>query len=283
MARPKARGARIVWGLIGAVILLAAASTTFFASTLEVRYERDVNRMVFNDNTELLDDLRRRAGLVGDSLAQVLASSPAPVAAKPYIVVSIEEHRLWYRQGDSVLFTTEVATGSGKVLERAEGDTHWKFETPRGRLTVESKEIDPVWVPPDWHFIEQAQKRGLGIVRLNRGQNIATSDGGVITVAGSDIVKQLPGGGQMSLDAGEDRELVVDGNLIIPPFGTNQRKYKGVLGTHRLNIGDGYALHGTNKPETIGRSVSHGCVRLRNEDIARLYEIVQVGTPVFIY
>ena len=50
---------------------------------------------------------------------------------------------------------------------------------------------------------------------------------------------------------------------MIPPFGTNQRKYKGVLGTHRLVLGDGYALHGTDKPESIGRSVSHGCVRLR--------------------
>jgi lipoprotein-anchoring transpeptidase ErfK/SrfK len=76
---------------------------------------------------------------------------------------------------------------------------------------------------------------------------------------------------------------VVGGNIVIPPFGTNQRKYQGVLGTHRLNLGDGYALHGTNRPETIGRSVSHGCVRLRNEDIAKLYEIVPLGTVVFIY
>jgi len=29
--------------------------------------------------------------------------------------------------------------------------------------------------------------------------------------------------------------------------------------------------------------VSHGCVRLRNEDVARLYELVPVGTPVYIY
>lgn len=278
-----ARGGRFVWGLIASVILLAVLNTVLFANTLEVRYERDVSRMVFNDNTELLDDLRRRAGLESDSLAKLLTSIPAPTPNKPYIVVSIEEHRLWYRQGDSILFTAEVATGSGKVLERAEGDTHWRFETPRGRLTVESKETDPVWIPPDWHYVEQAQKRGLGIVRLSRGQQLPTSDGGVITVAGSDVVKQYPDGRLTRIEAGEDRELVAEGNLIIPPFGTNQRKYRGVLGTHRLNIGDGYALHGTNKPETIGRSVSHGCVRLRNEDISKLYEMVPTGTPVFIY
>jgi lipoprotein-anchoring transpeptidase ErfK/SrfK len=48
-------------------------------------------------------------------------------------------------------------------------------------------------------------------------------------------------------------------------------------------MGDGYGIHGTNDPSSIGRSVSHGCVRLRNEDIATLYDMVEVGTPVYIY
>jgi len=277
------RGGSIIWALIGSVVLIGIASTMLFADTLAIRYERDVSRIVFNDNVEMLTDLKRRAGVETDSLTQVLAANPEPSEGKPYLVVSIEEHRLWYKQRDSVLFTTEVATGSGKVLEQAGDDSHWKFETPRGRLTVVSKEEDPVWIPPDWHFVEQAQKRGLGIVRLSRGQNLLVADGSTITVAGSDVVKRSSDGRLTPLDAGEDRELVSGGNIIIPPFGTNQRKYKGVLGTHRLNLGDGYALHGTNKPETIGRSVSHGCVRLRNEDIARLYQIVPIGTPVFIY
>lgn len=272
-----------MWGLVGAVMLLAVVSTWLLASTLERRLVRDISRMVFNDNTELLDELRLQAGLQADSLQQLLASKSEPSTNTPYLVVSIEEHRLWYRQGDSILFTTQVATGSGKILERTGGDSHWKFETPRGRLIVQSKETEPVWVPPDWHYVEQAQRRGLGVVRLNRGEAIPAGDGSVITVAGSDVVKKYPDGRLTSVGAGEGEELVAGGNIIIPPFGTNQRKHRGVLGTHRLNIGDGYALHGTNRPETIGRSVSHGCIRLRNEDIATLYEIVPIGTPVFIY
>lgn len=269
--------------MIGAVLALGVAATMLFADTLKIRYERDVSRMVFNDNAEYLSQLRRQAGLETDSMARVLASSPEPSATQPYLVVSIEEHRLWYRQGDSVIFTTQVATGSGRVLDQSGGDSHWKFETPRGRLSVVSKEIQPVWVPPDWHYVEQAQKRGLGIVRLSRGQKIPTGDGQFVSVAGSDVVIQSPDGRQTPIEATDGREIVAGGNIIIPPFGTNQRKYQGVLGTHRLNIGDGYALHGTNRPETIGRSVSHGCVRLRNEDIATLYELVPVGTPIFIY
>ncbi len=281
-ARDAPTGRGLLW-LAGAVTLVGVASLLLLAETLTVRFERDVNRMVFNDNVELLVELRRLAGFEGDSLEQLLASSPEPVAGEPYVVVSIEEHRLWYRQGDSVLFVADVATGSGRVLEGTGSESHWRFETPRGRLTVESKELDPVWVAPDWHYVEQALSRGLGIVRLVRGKPIPLPDGGSITVSGADVVKAHSDGRLAPVTVEEVADLVSGGNLIVPPFGTNQRKHKGVLGTHRINIGDGYSLHGTNDPESIGRSVSHGCVRLRNEDIARLYEMVSLGTPVFIY
>ena len=277
------RNLRVFLASIATLTALLGATTVLVANTLEVRYARDVSRMVFNDNTALLDQLRSSAGVERDSLEGLLSAGSAPPQDKPYIVVSIEDHRLWFRRGDSVLFTTEVATGSGRVLEKSGADVHWRFETPRGRLMVESKEENPVWVAPEWHYVEEAQRRGLGVVRLNRRQRLAVGDGSFLTVAGSDVVKRYPDGRQTIADASEGSELVAGGNIVIPPFGTNQRKYQGVLGTHRLNIGDGYALHGTNRPETVGRSVSHGCVRLRNEDIAKLYEMVPIGTPVFIY
>ena len=69
----------------------------------------------------------------------------------------------------------------------------------------------------------------------------------------------------------------------LPPYGTNQRKYMGVLGTHRLEMGDGYGIHGTDAPESIGKSASHGCVRMLNADIDKLYDMVGVGTAVYIY
>jgi lipoprotein-anchoring transpeptidase ErfK/SrfK len=277
-------GGLIAWGLILAVLALMAASSALFARTALVRHERDVSRMVFNDNVQLLDEVRKTSGALDDSLAKVSVTSDAIPTTKPYIVVSIEDHRLWYKLRDSILFTAPVATGSGKELEGTGGEAHWKFETPRGRLVVQAKEQDPSWTPPDWHFVEQARKRGLGIVRLNRGQSIAANDGSEITVDGTDVVRRYPDGRVVPLGEGkEGHEIVAGGNIVIPPYGTTQRKYKGVLGTHRLVMGDGYALHGTDDPDSIGRSVSHGCVRLRNEDIAQLYSIVDVGTPVYIY
>ena len=44
----------------------------------------------------------------------------------------------------------------------------------------------------------------------------------------------------------------------------------------------GFGIHGTNQPETIGTEASEGCVRLRNEDVIRLYPFIAVGTKVEI-
>ncbi|HWJ24797.1 MAG TPA: L,D-transpeptidase [Gemmatimonadaceae bacterium] len=276
-------GGAMAWGLIAAVIALLGVSTALFAKTADVRYQRDVTRMVFNDNLQLLEDVKRSVGAAQDTLEQLSASTPDQPADKPYIVVSIEDHRLWYKQGEQVLFETQVATGSGKVLEHGGAGDHWKFETPRGRLVVQGKDTAPAWVPPDWHFVEVASKKGLGIRKLNRGDEIPLGDGAVITVDGNDVVKRYPDGREVPFQVKEGKEIVANGNVIVPPFGTNQRKYLGVLGTHRLELGDGYGIHGTDDPSSIGKSASHGCVRLRNEDIETLYQMVPLGTPVYIY
>ncbi|NGQ93635.1 L,D-transpeptidase family protein [Brevibacillus sp. SYP-B805] len=50
-----------------------------------------------------------------------------------------------------------------------------------------------------------------------------------------------------------------------------------------LNVSWGlYGIHGTNRPELVGRYVSHGCFRMRNRDIEKLYDLVPLGTPVLI-
>jgi hypothetical protein len=41
-------------------------------------------------------------------------------------------------------------------------------------------------------------------------------------------------------------------------------------------------IHGTNHEEKIGEPASHGCIRMKNADIAELFELVEVGTPVVI-
>lgn len=51
-----------------------------------------------------------------------------------------------------------------------------------------------------------------------------------------------------------------------------------------LNVPWGlYGIHGTNEPWLMGRDASHGCIRMRNRDVEKLYQLVPVGTPVLIY
>lgn len=270
-------------GAIGVTVIVLVLSSVVVLNALEVRYRRDIHRIGFNSNWDLLDDVRTRVGVEQDSLESVLAASPEPTVQDAYVVISLADRRLWYRKGDETVFTTGVAVGSGKSLVQTGSRKEWKFDTPRGRLLVQSKEVGPVWVPPDWHYVELARKRGLGVVHLVRDKPIDVGDGSTITVVGNAVVRRLPDDRMEEFSVVEDREIVAGGNVVIPPFGTNQRRYTDVLGTHRLNLGDGYALHGTNKPESIGQAVSHGCVRLRNEDVAYLYSVVEVGTPVYIY
>jgi hypothetical protein len=283
MVRFFGHGRGVAFYLIAAMLLLTAASTALFAHTASLRLHRDVGRMILDDDEDLLEGVKWGASATADAL-RLAEQSATPPADQPYIVVSTADRELWYKKGEEVLFHTQVATGSGKTLvKEGGGDNVWKFETPRGRLSVLSKEENPVWAPPDWHYVEQARKRKAGLVRLERGQSISTSDGGVITVSGNEVVKRSPDGSSTPLSASDGREIMVDGRLIVPPLGTTQRRYEGVLGNRRINLGNGYALHGTNNPASIGQAVSHGCVRLRNEDIEKLYPMVPVGTPVYIY
>jgi lipoprotein-anchoring transpeptidase ErfK/SrfK len=41
-------------------------------------------------------------------------------------------------------------------------------------------------------------------------------------------------------------------------------------------------IHGTNQPDLVGKDVSHGCIRMRNDQITRLSKILPLGTPVSI-
>jgi lipoprotein-anchoring transpeptidase ErfK/SrfK len=45
----------------------------------------------------------------------------------------------------------------------------------------------------------------------------------------------------------------------------------------------GYGIHGTNNPASIGKVVSHGCIRMYNQDVLELSRLVPIGTPVRIF
>jgi lipoprotein-anchoring transpeptidase ErfK/SrfK len=65
------------------------------------------------------------------------------------------------------------------------------------------------------------------------------------------------------------------------PYAFGLSGYSNVLTS--FDGGDGViGIHGTNADWSVGHAVSHGCVRLHNRDIARLYKLVPLGTPVLV-
>lgn len=65
---------------------------------------------------------------------------------------------------------------------------------------------------------------------------------------------------------------------VVPPGKANP------LGTRWLGLGNrGYGIHGTNDPKSIGKSVSHGCIRMRNADVEELFELLRVGDVVELH
>ncbi len=146
---------------------------------------------------------------------------------QPYIVVDTARNHLYIKRRDRVMLDALASTGSGTILDKpGEAKGQWIFDTPRGEFTVQSKLVNPVWVKPDWAFIEE----GLAV-----------------------------------------------------PKSAADRIEPGVLGEYALGFGKGYFIHGTLYPRLLGKNVTHGCIRLNDDDLKSVYQLARVGTPIMIF
>jgi hypothetical protein len=197
------------------------------------------------------------------------------------VMVSLERKRLWLVVRGDTVFSAPIAIGTGSVFRFA--DRTYVFRTPRGERQILYKETDPNWTPPDWHYYEKAVNRGLEPVHLDEGDRAELSDGTFIEVRGNQVGRINRWGNWWPFTPGT--EIIFDGKIYIPPIGSPQRKIPNALGPVKLSIGDGYLIHGTHRynSESIGSAASHGCIRMRNEDVQALARMVEVGTAVYIY
>jgi hypothetical protein len=264
-------------GLLGYALTTEAINLRDSASYRE--YQR-INKVMREWKEERLENIEREMETSAARVSHLegeVESKEAEIRdlrdTRQVITVSTEENKVYLRRDGEVLFEGVASTGKG--FTRLAGGKMRDFATPVGRFKIISKEENPVWVPPDWHYLEKSSN----VVRLSRGSVIGTPDNH-LKVVGNNVVR-VSNGMQTTLPQGQ--EIYFGGAIVIPPIGTQQRRYPDVLGTRRLNLGDGYALHGTQAVSQLGQSVSHGCIRLRNADIEKLYEMVNVGDEVIIY
>ena len=79
-----------------------------------------------------------------------------------------------------------------------------------------------------------------------------------------------------------DWAFVEEGKKV-PPTDSPLRIEKGKLGKYALDLGERVMIHGTNEPASIGRKVTHGCIRLPHDMLSMLWKEVGVGTEVYIF
>jgi L,D-transpeptidase YbiS len=143
-----------------------------------------------------------------------------------YLLIDTADNRVTLWQGEVKLRDMPASCGSGNVLEDTASGRRWVFDTPRGQHRIQSKVEKPLWIKPDWAFLEEGQP---------------------------------------------------------VPANAAQRAEPGAMGDYALGLGKGYFIHGTLYKRMLGRNVSHGCVRLGDEDLAHLFRTVPIGTRVFIF
>jgi hypothetical protein len=79
-----------------------------------------------------------------------------------------------------------------------------------------------------------------------------------------------------------DWAFVEEGLPIPPPEHPSRYEY-GVLGDYAMALGDGYLIHGTLYKRFIGMPVTHGCVRLNDDDLEAVFSSMSIGSKVYIF
>ena len=180
--------------------------------------EPDLTPLTESERRELRD-LRRRAEATE---SKIRALRPRGT----YLIIDTGRNRLTLVKSDKPVLEAVCSTGSGRALADPARKRRWVFDTPRGEFYIRAKHPSPVWIKPDWAFLEE----------------------------GEPIPRKLA-----------------------------ERLAPMELGDYAMDLGDGYLIHGTLYPRALGLSVTHGCVRLGDDDLDTVYHTARIGTPVYIY
>jgi len=148
-------------------------------------------------------------------------------SGQSYLVINTIDNKFRLYQNKKLIREGSCSTGSYTRLTNAEGSRQWIFKTPRGRFSIQQKITAPLWVRPDWSFVEEG--------------------------------------------------------VPIPPPNDESRYEYGVLGDYAMSLGDGYLIHGTIYKRLLGMPVTHGCVRLNDEDLEAIYDNMNIGSKVYIF
>lgn len=214
--------------------------------------------------------------------------------------LAIELPRRWFRRGPwiaaSLLLAAICVSGSGYRYRPYDGPAVPREDITAAAAKEENRRLSVA-------LARQAPRGAyIAIDRANNRMYLRQGDKTLLDAVCSS------GSGNLLRDPAGDREWVFDtpagvfkvrGKTENPvwrkpdwafieegepvPGDPGERIEYGVLGEYALDLGDGYLIHGTLYERLLGRSVTHGCVRLGRDDLRTLYKASPVGTQVFIF
>jgi lipoprotein-anchoring transpeptidase ErfK/SrfK len=181
------------------------------------------------NKTELKNDpaYKKQMSQLAKDEQKLFRKFVAYTPGQSYLVINTTDNRFSLYRNKKLVREGFCSTGSYTRLTNAEGSRHWIFKTPKGRFWIQEKITSPLWVRPDWSFVEEG--------------------------------------------------------LPIPPKNDESRYEYGVLGDYAMSLGDGYLIHGTIYKRFLGMPVTHGCVRLNDDDLEAIYNTLNIGSKVYIF
>ena len=172
-------------------------------------------------------EYRKIVNSLNNEVGRLSAKYNSLTPGQSYIVINTTENKFSLYRNRQLVREGFCSSGSYIRLVTPEGSREWIFRTPKGVFRIQQKVVKPMWIKPDWAFIEEG--------------------------------------------------------LPVPPPNHESRYERGVLGDYALSLGDGYLIHGTLYQRFIGLPVTHGCIRLGDEDLKEVFNTLNVGSKVFIF
>jgi lipoprotein-anchoring transpeptidase ErfK/SrfK len=134
------------------------------------------------------------------------------------------------------------------------------------------------------------------VLYLKKGKEILRQ---AVISCGSGSILEEPGGKRTWVFDTPRGEFQVKSKLVEPtwvkpdwafieegkevPKNPEERLEPGVLGDFALGFGSGYFIHGTLYTRMLGRSVTHGCIRVGDDDLKAIFSVASIGTKIYIY
>jgi lipoprotein-anchoring transpeptidase ErfK/SrfK len=108
-------------------------------------------------NPELKNDpgYKKQMVQMGRDAQRVSRKFAAYTPGQSYLVINTTDNRYFLYQNKKLIREGFCSTGSFIKLTSSEGTRHWIFKTPKGRFWIQQKITKPLWIRPDWSFVEE--------------------------------------------------------------------------------------------------------------------------------